>query len=136
VEILFPKGPLGAAPRAERRRFLRDQEHVPGVGLSIAAGEETRLRREDVRASDWFPGTIAAVYAIRTELAAEEIAVKEPPARRPAAHPPRVLAEPEGAAGGRWRASLADRPDEARAIDVEARGDEVVARDAPVTRRA
>ncbi len=34
VEVLFPKGPLGSAPPAARRAFLRDRRFVPGLRLS------------------------------------------------------------------------------------------------------
>jgi len=62
VEACFPKGPLGAAPRAERRAFLRDGRYVEGLRLSKHDEAETRLSREQVRATDWLPGTVEALY--------------------------------------------------------------------------
>ena len=38
TEILMPKGRLGTAPPADRRRFLRDGEYVDGVGLGSILG--------------------------------------------------------------------------------------------------
>jgi 3-hydroxymyristoyl/3-hydroxydecanoyl-(acyl carrier protein) dehydratase/1-acyl-sn-glycerol-3-phosphate acyltransferase len=64
VEILLPKGRLGAAPAAERRAFLRDRRFVPGIALSDAGSETTKLKRQDVLRSDWLPGTLAAVYGV------------------------------------------------------------------------
>lgn len=66
VEACFPKGKLGSAPPADRRAFLRDRRFVEGLRLSIQTGEgddaETRLSEDDVRGSDWLPGTVCAIY--------------------------------------------------------------------------
>ncbi len=89
VEILMPKGPLGAAEPSARRRFLRERAPTPGVSLSRADGDATVLRAADVRASDWFPGTMRAVYGTTDP---REIAVQEHVAARVGAHPSAVAA--------------------------------------------
>ncbi len=76
VEACFPKGPLGRAAPRERRAFLRDLRHVPGVSLSRTGARETVLDAGAARASDWLPGTIEAVYG-RGPEAPEDIARAE-----------------------------------------------------------
>ena len=126
VETLFPKGPIGAAPRADRVRFLRERSHVPGLGVATVHGDETRLDRGDLQASDWFPGTLATLYAARSERLAEEVAVKEHLARRLGVHPSRIVAEPSGAPG-KWRVCREGQADASRVL-VDA-GDVIVVRD-------
>ncbi|MBC7173410.1 MAG: 1-acyl-sn-glycerol-3-phosphate acyltransferase, partial [Polyangiaceae bacterium] len=72
-----------AAPEA-RRAFLRDRSYVPGVRLSRAEGTATRLATEDIRATDWLPGTVRAVYGVDD---AEAIAQKEHVAALSQCHP-------------------------------------------------
>ncbi len=62
VEVLVPKGPIGTAPPLLRRRFLQDRVYVEGVGLGVRSAEGTEVRTEALAASDWLPGTVAAVY--------------------------------------------------------------------------
>ena len=69
VEACFPKGPIGMALPADRVAFLRDRRFVPGVSLSRFDGDETRLLPEDLRRSDWLPGTIEAVYGTSAPIA-------------------------------------------------------------------
>lgn len=64
VEVLLPKGPLGSAAPAARRRFLRHRLPGTGVALSRYDGEATRLREAELAASDWLPGTVAGAYAV------------------------------------------------------------------------
>jgi 1-acyl-sn-glycerol-3-phosphate acyltransferase len=62
VERCFPKGPIGSVGGASRRAFLQAKEYVPGVRLSADDLEATSLVIDDLTGSDWFPGTIEAVY--------------------------------------------------------------------------
>lgn len=87
VEACFPKGPIGMAPPADRVAFLRDRRFVPGVSLSRFDGDETRLLLEDLRRSDWLPGTIEAVYGTSEPIA---IARNEHVATRVGLHPGEV----------------------------------------------
>ena len=89
VEILMPKGPLGVAEPTARRRFLQDHDAVPGVSLSRVEDERTVLSAVDVARSDWFPGTMRAVYGTDAPRA---IAVQEHVARKMAVHPREVVA--------------------------------------------
>ncbi len=87
VEACFPKGRLGRAPAPLRRSFLRDHLPVPGLSLSRRADRQTRLSTEEVDASNWLPGTIAAVYGSED---AEEIAQAEHIAAAHGIHPRQV----------------------------------------------
>lgn len=84
VEAVFPKGPLGSAPPPERRAFLRDRAFTPGVGLTSADAEGTRLEEAAVHGSDWLPGTIRAVYGTED---ASRIAAAEHIGRAHELHP-------------------------------------------------
>jgi 3-hydroxymyristoyl/3-hydroxydecanoyl-(acyl carrier protein) dehydratase/1-acyl-sn-glycerol-3-phosphate acyltransferase len=66
LEALFPKGPLGSAPPAQRRAFLRDRQ---GNGLALSTSaiascgrRETQLSRQALQGTDWLPGTVAHLY--------------------------------------------------------------------------
>jgi 3-hydroxymyristoyl/3-hydroxydecanoyl-(acyl carrier protein) dehydratase/1-acyl-sn-glycerol-3-phosphate acyltransferase len=61
VEVLVPKGPIGVAPGDVRRSYLRDRVYAPGLALS-KVGDVTRPDAAALKASDWLPGTVAAVY--------------------------------------------------------------------------
>lgn len=90
VESSFPKGPIGSAAPAARRAFLRDRAPVAGLRLSRVEEGATVLADADVAASDWLPGTVAAVYG---SSAAEEIARAEHAAAAHALHPARVFSQ-------------------------------------------
>ncbi|MEO6417867.1 MAG: 3-hydroxyacyl-[acyl-carrier-protein] dehydratase FabA, partial [Polyangiaceae bacterium] len=98
VEILLPKGPLGAAPPEARRAFLRDRRFVDGVALSKFDGTTTVLDDLVMRQSDWLPGNVARIYGVpaehRSELLAD-VAVREHVARRAFVHPSTVIVEPD-----------------------------------------
>ena len=101
-EVLLPKGPLGLAPAAERRAFLRDRSAVPGLGLSRMTGGETQLKEAEVAASDWLPGTIARAYGItpgadRATLT-RVVAIKDRVAARTGVHPSSVTVHIDEAA--------------------------------------
>jgi 3-hydroxymyristoyl/3-hydroxydecanoyl-(acyl carrier protein) dehydratase/1-acyl-sn-glycerol-3-phosphate acyltransferase len=62
TEVLVPKGPIGVAPPDVRRAYLRDLVWAPGLALSTTSRGVTRPDAAALRASDWLPGTVAAVY--------------------------------------------------------------------------
>jgi 1-acyl-sn-glycerol-3-phosphate acyltransferase len=100
VEVLLPRGPIGAAPREQRRSFLRDRQPVPGIALSGFDGTTTQLSAQVLRQSDWLPGNVAAIYGVPPEQRADLVAVvaqKEHVARRAFVHPATVAIEPGGA---------------------------------------
>ena len=88
VESCFPKGPLGSADPASRRAFLRDRAPVEGLRLSRAEEGVTLLTDAEVAATDWLPGTVAAVYGSRET---EAIARAEHAAAAHSLHPGRVF---------------------------------------------
>ncbi|HVI00746.1 MAG TPA: 1-acyl-sn-glycerol-3-phosphate acyltransferase, partial [Enhygromyxa sp.] len=87
VEACFPKGKLGRAAPHDRRAFLRDHLHVPGLALAQLGPERSTLRIADVDASDWLPGTVAGIYGTRD---AATIARKEHIAAAHGVHPRHV----------------------------------------------
>lgn len=98
-EIWLPKGPIGAAPREDRRAFLRDRQFSPLVRLSELTDAETRLTEAAVAASNWLPGTLEAAYGTAGNLAqmTRAIAIKEHVAHRIAVHPASVTEMGEAA---------------------------------------
>jgi acyl transferase domain-containing protein/3-hydroxymyristoyl/3-hydroxydecanoyl-(acyl carrier protein) dehydratase/1-acyl-sn-glycerol-3-phosphate acyltransferase len=90
VESFFPKGPLGSADPAARRAFLRDRTPVEGLRLSRVDDGVTLLTDAEVAATDWLPGTVAAVYGSRET---GEIARAEHAAAAHALHPGRLFAQ-------------------------------------------
>jgi acyl transferase domain-containing protein/3-hydroxymyristoyl/3-hydroxydecanoyl-(acyl carrier protein) dehydratase/1-acyl-sn-glycerol-3-phosphate acyltransferase len=126
VEVLLPRGPIGAAPRLERRRFLQDKQHVPGIALSRFDGTTSALDAQTLRQSDWLPGNVAAIYGATPEERADlvsAVAQKEHVARRAFVHPSSVTLESGGA-----RAAI--RPLRLHALQVSPAGDEVRVADA------
>jgi 1-acyl-sn-glycerol-3-phosphate acyltransferase len=128
VEILLPRGPIGAAPREQRRSFLRDRQHVPSIALSSFDGTTTELSTQVLRQSDWLPGNVACIYDVPAEKRADllaEVAQKEHLARRGFVHPSMVVTEAGGA-----RAAI--RPLRLHPLKVSRDGDKVkVADSAP-----
>jgi 1-acyl-sn-glycerol-3-phosphate acyltransferase len=118
--MLLPKGPLGQADPQARRAFLAERQYVPGVALSawdVAAGGVTTLDVAQVQASDWLPGTVAAIYGAaqqEAEQLAREVAIREHAARRLAVHPSAVLlaavVEGESTGHDQVRVAAAARP--------------------------
>jgi PfaB family protein len=104
IEILLPKGPLGSAPLADRRAFLRDRKFVPTVALSTYDAERgvTRLSAEVVQQSDWLAGTVASVYGVAPERQRHredlvlEVAVREHIARQAFVHPSALVVDADG----------------------------------------
>ncbi len=99
VEILLPKGPLGTAPPADRRAFLRDRQPVKGLALSQTESDATRVSAEQVKASNWLPGTVEAIYALDPEEdTVTQVAVKDHIARVADVHPStvRMLSDERG----------------------------------------
>jgi acyl transferase domain-containing protein/3-hydroxymyristoyl/3-hydroxydecanoyl-(acyl carrier protein) dehydratase/1-acyl-sn-glycerol-3-phosphate acyltransferase len=100
VEVLLPRGPIGAAPRDQRRSFLRDRQYVPSISLSGFDGTTTELSAQVLRQSDWLPGNMACLYDVPAAQRADLVAVvaqKEHVARRAFVHPSTVTTEAGGA---------------------------------------
>lgn len=93
TEILLPKGPYGAASRASRVRFLRDQLFDPTVCVSRESDGITTLDPASVQQIDWLPGNLSKIYNIpRSQRGqqSEVIAAKEHLARRLFCHPSQI----------------------------------------------
>ncbi|MBK6639283.1 MAG: hypothetical protein IPG34_17465 [Rhodocyclaceae bacterium] len=100
VEILLPRGPIGAAPREQRRRFLRDRQNVPEISLSHTDATTTHLTAQTLRESDWLPGNMASLYAVPPEQQSDLLAIvaqKEHVARHTGSHPALVSIDTDGA---------------------------------------
>jgi acyl transferase domain-containing protein/3-hydroxymyristoyl/3-hydroxydecanoyl-(acyl carrier protein) dehydratase len=69
TERLFPKGPIGRLPQKIRKLFLQQRKFVENARLSRFDNDKqvTILTLEDVKKSDWLPGSVAAVYAVSEE---------------------------------------------------------------------
>lgn len=104
VEILLPKGPIGHQPPLARRTFLRDRKAGTGVALSVVGAEQTELDVTDLRANDWLPGTVAAIYRIDPEQGdlAMQVAVKDHFAALYQRHPDQIRID--AARGVVWEA--------------------------------
>jgi 1-acyl-sn-glycerol-3-phosphate acyltransferase len=126
VEVLLPRGPIGSAPREQRRSFLRDRQHVPAIALSSFDGTTTELSAQIMRQSDWLPGNVAAIYNVPPERRADlvaEVAQKEHVARRAFVHPSTVTLDADGA-------SAAIRPLRLHPLKVTRIGEDVRVADA------
>lgn len=126
VEVLLPRGPIGAAPREQRRSFLRDRQYVPAIALSSFDGTTTALSAQVLRQSDWLPGNVAAIYNVPSTRQADllaEVAQKEHVARRAFVHPATVRLEADGG-----RAAI--RPLRLHPLQVTRGGDNVQVTDA------
>ena len=126
VEVLLPRGPIGTAPRDERRRFLRDRQYVPNVALSSFDGRTTGLSAQVLRQSDWLPGNVATIYDVAPERRGDlvaEVAQKEHVSRRAFVHAAAVTVEQGGA-----RAAV--RPLRFHPLQVTRAGDDVLVADA------
>ena len=111
VEMLLPKGPLGQAAPQDRRGFLAERRYVPGLGLSQWDGATTSLSDAQAKASDWLPGTVAAIYGLdRTavEHMAMHVAIRDHAARRFAVHPGAVVVQSVQADNSSLDAAAAD----------------------------
>lgn len=62
VEIMLPKGRLGARAGHDRRAFLKERRFVPGMALAEAGPHATCLSRGEARQSNWLPGTQEQIY--------------------------------------------------------------------------
>jgi 3-hydroxymyristoyl/3-hydroxydecanoyl-(acyl carrier protein) dehydratase/1-acyl-sn-glycerol-3-phosphate acyltransferase len=98
VEVLMPKGTIGALPPSDRARFLRDRELVAGAGLGARVGDAVMVQAGDVLRSDWLPGTVRAAWRVDGADVAAEVAAKEAVGTRVGAHPGRVrlVSDPSG----------------------------------------
>ena len=134
VEMLLPKGPLGQAEPQDRRAFLAARRYVPGLALSQWDGTTTSLSDAQAKASDWLPGTVAAVYGLDSaapEHMAMHAAIRDHAARLFAAHPSTVVVQSlqadgslDAAIGGIQfvRVAAPDRPLNSCLLQVERSG--------------
>ena len=124
IEILLPKGPLGAAPPEQRRTFLRDRQPVAGMALARYHDGESRLSLAEVKASNWLPGTVEALYRVTAAADIQQhVAIKDHVARAQHIHPSQV----DPCDGG---ARLRERPLWLQPLTLTHDGDDVCVRDA------
>jgi len=126
VYALFPTGPLGSLSLPERKAFAADKVFVPGarIGRTIHPGE-TQVLPTDIAASDWLPGTVAALYEagdVSLEDLCRVVAIKDHAAQVYEAHPSSIAIE-----GGTTR--CADLPLRRFAVETQAMDGTVIARD-------
>jgi len=100
-DVLLPKGRIGAADPAGRRRFLRDRAYTDGLGLSTTDDSGvTVLTEDDVLRCDWLPGTVAHAYrltpGIRGQDRLAEIAIRDHVGRLDRVHPAEADTSPSG----------------------------------------
>jgi 1-acyl-sn-glycerol-3-phosphate acyltransferase len=125
VEVLFPRGPLGNAPRLPRRAFLT--RTAPGLALSRFEGDATVLSPESIRESDWLPGTVASVYGLPAGAdLAPLVAAKDHVAHLLGLHPSAIELSPDGS-----EARTAHRPFERFPIERTRDGDRITVRSRP-----
>ena len=127
VEILMPKGPIGKADPKRRRRFLEGVAS-DGVGLGRRDGDRggaTILDPRDVALSDWFPGTLAALYGTDDPRA---IAIKEHVGARVGSHPSSITIR--GDAGIDAHAPLTAHPVRIEEAQDDRGGDTLIVQDA------
>ena len=125
VYALFPTGPLGSLSLPERKAFAADKVFVPGarIGRTVPPGE-TEVTPEDVAASDWLPGTVAALYQAgdgSLEDLCRVVAIKDHAAQVFEAHPSSIAID-----GGTTR--CAQLPLQRFAVETEARDGTTIAR--------
>ena len=128
VEVLLPKGPLGAAPPQQRRAFLRDRQHVAGLTLARQYNGESRLSLAEVKASNWLPTTIETLYRIAPDAdVTTAVAIKDHVGQAQALHPQNI----DPCDGG---ARLRHRPLWLQPLSIDRAGDDVCVRDAAPAR--
>lgn len=98
VEVLLPKGPIGAASPSDRAAFLQGAFR-PGVALSQPLEDgTTRLLLRDIAVSNWLPGTLERVYRLPAGAdLPSEIAERDHVARLAGCHPRHVRVRGEHA---------------------------------------
>ena len=94
TEILMPKGPIGMAKAVDRRRFLRDRQPVPGLGLSRFEGKQTIAEAAIIKGSNWLPGTVEQTYGT-TESLLNAVAIGDHVSQLAGVHPSTVRLEGE-----------------------------------------
>jgi 3-oxoacyl-(acyl-carrier-protein) synthase/3-hydroxymyristoyl/3-hydroxydecanoyl-(acyl carrier protein) dehydratase len=97
TEVLVPKGPIGTADPAVRRAYLRDGVWAPGLALSKTTRGVTRPDPAALKASDWLPGTVAAVYGSNDPAV---VAAKDHVAAKAGAHPRAITLHDDHAIAG------------------------------------
>lgn len=118
TEVLMPKGPIGALAPIERRAFIDGSRPVEGGALSVVERPgEVSLDLETVAGSNWFKGTLEAIYGVAGSVdeLCKQIAVKDAVASKLGIHPSRVRLELDQA-----RAWVFDDPLVSYIIELEA----------------
>lgn len=94
VEVLMPKGRIGRGDGRSRKAFLQQRVYTAGMALSRSEGGVTKLTEAEVRGSDWFAGTVAAVYGVDPSASYKDLtrlaAVKDHVGRLAGVHPSTV----------------------------------------------
>lgn len=133
VLALVRLGRFAQATPSQVRAFNRDRHYVGELLMSAVDGDTTVLRRDDVDAVDFIPGTVACLYRLPPMARGRDhltrIAAKEHVARRAAVHPGLVdvdidarIAWCAGRPGEIHRLDLAWTEDMASARDADAAG--------------
>ncbi|MFB6263838.1 MAG: polyketide synthase dehydratase domain-containing protein [Bradymonadaceae bacterium] len=106
VGMTFPQGSLGRADPGPRRRFMRDREFVPDLGLSTFDGDRTRTSAGDLQTYSWFDRLVADLYAVDGDLRerTRRVAVEDHAAQRLEIHPSKVEIVSESPDGATVRA--------------------------------
>lgn len=91
IYVLFSKGSFAKTTAQKYARFIREHLFVEGVGLSRMDEHATRLTPAEIKASNWLPGTVAAIYATEDTNPAV-FAIKDHVGQRYGVHP--SLVEP------------------------------------------
>ena len=92
-EVLLPKGPLGRLEGRARRAFIQEKRAVAGAALSQVSEHGATLSLEQVQQSNWFQGTLEALYEVggtSSEELTRRIVAKDLVAARFAVHPSRL----------------------------------------------
>ncbi|MFD0673404.1 beta-ketoacyl synthase N-terminal-like domain-containing protein [Cohnella sp. GCM10027633] len=94
VEVLMPAGPIGRGDGRSRQAFLQARVYTEGMALSRRESGVTKLTEAEARASDWFAGTVAAVYGVDASASYKELtrlaAIKDHVGHMAGVHPATV----------------------------------------------
>jgi acyl transferase domain-containing protein/3-hydroxymyristoyl/3-hydroxydecanoyl-(acyl carrier protein) dehydratase/1-acyl-sn-glycerol-3-phosphate acyltransferase len=129
VYALFPEGPIGALPPRQRRAFLFERQHIPGVCIGRHDDQVTIVSAADFAGSDWLSGTLAAAYSLTSADPLRELAVKQHAGLIIGVHPATIDVSADGRSAQSRRFPLNVMP-----VSVETRGAvrEVRGRDFPL----
>jgi len=94
--LLVPKGPLVNISPISWKRFLKRSGHISGLVFGSDTGTLRQARKENIKAMDWLPGTIASVFRVSESEKNfyTKVALKAHAGDLMAIHPSRVSFEP------------------------------------------